>query len=222
MDDYLQINFHSYARQMNMKTVEYAFRMVHIDNIQHILKYGIVKKTSVNADPNYVAIGDMQIIAKRTKKTTPDGTPLDDFIPFYFGPRPPMLLVIQSGWNGVVKRSPEEIVYCTVKLSDIMASDIDCIFTDGHAISANTIFYTKAQLANIGEYINHEDVFAERWSAGEYGDEAKRKKDAELLFMDEIPVQYINSFVVYNQNAKQKLISKGVNQPIYVASQYYY
>lgn len=196
--------------------------MVHIDNIPHILKYGIVKKTSANANPNYVPIGDMQIIARRTKKTTPDGTPLDNFIPFYFGPRPPMLLVIQSGWNGVAKRSPEEIVYCTVKISDIMESDIDCIFTDGHAISANTIFYTKAQLASIGDYIKREDVFAERWSAGEYGDEAKRKKDAELLFIDEIPAQYVNSFVVYNIDAKQKMISMGVSQPVYVAPKYYY
>lgn len=36
----------------------YLFRMVHIDNIEHVLQYGITKIDSVNANKNYKAIGD--------------------------------------------------------------------------------------------------------------------------------------------------------------------
>lgn len=32
--------------------------MVHIDNIEHVLQYGITKIDSVNANKNYKAIGD--------------------------------------------------------------------------------------------------------------------------------------------------------------------
>ena len=42
--------------------IEYAFRLVHIDNIPLILKYGIVRKNSVNAISDYVPIGDNSII----------------------------------------------------------------------------------------------------------------------------------------------------------------
>lgn len=205
-----------------MKQIEYAFRMVHIKNIPHILQYGIVGKDSPNANPDYVPIGDASVIEKRQSKCTPDGKALNEYIPFYFGPRSPMLYVIQHGYNGVKCYPPSEIVYCVVKIQDIMNGDLDCCFTDGHAISAATSFYDKAQLSQLGNLVSYEDVFRTQWSANEYGDEAKRKKEAELLVKDDIPVQYIDSFVVYNKKVQQSLVNMGVTQTIYVSSQFYY
>ncbi len=43
---------------MNNKPI-YIYRMTHIDNIPHILKYGITHKNSKNANPHYKAIGDV-------------------------------------------------------------------------------------------------------------------------------------------------------------------
>lgn len=34
------------------------FRMVHIDNISHILQYGLTHWSSPNCNPNYIPIGD--------------------------------------------------------------------------------------------------------------------------------------------------------------------
>lgn len=205
-----------------MKQIKYAFRMVHIKNIPHILQYGIVRKDSPNANPEYVPIGDATVIRTRQNKRATDDTPLSEYIPFYFGPRSPMLYVIQHGYNGVKHYPPSEIVYCVVKIEDITNSGIDCCFTDGHAINAATSFYAKSQLPELNTFVKYEDVFREHWSASDYGDEVKRKKEAELLIKDDIPVQYIDSFVVYHKEVRQRLVEMGVTQPIYVSSQFYY
>ena len=77
--------------------MNYIYRMTHIDNIPHILKYGITHRLSDNANANYKSIGDPTIIQKRSLKVvrTVEGeefTP-GDYIPFYFYVRMPMLTI---------------------------------------------------------------------------------------------------------------------------------
>jgi hypothetical protein len=74
--------------------------MTHVDNIPHILEFGITHRNSENANPNYVSIGDRSLIDNRNSKKVNFDTEsiiLGDFIPFYFGIRTPMLYVIQKG-----------------------------------------------------------------------------------------------------------------------------
>lgn len=44
------------------------YRMTHIENIPHILKFGITHKNSPNANPNFIAIGDLSLIDNRNAK----------------------------------------------------------------------------------------------------------------------------------------------------------
>lgn len=46
-------------------TLKYAFRITHIDNIPHIIQYGLVRADSPNRNPDYVSIGDTQVIHLR-------------------------------------------------------------------------------------------------------------------------------------------------------------
>jgi hypothetical protein len=79
------------------------YRMTHILNIPHILKYGITHKASSYANTHYVPIGDTSLINTRSSKQVQvtngnilaEGVviTLGDFIPFYFGVRMPMLYV---------------------------------------------------------------------------------------------------------------------------------
>lgn len=99
--------------------LKYAFRLTHIDNIQGIMTKGLVRASSPLRDENYVSIGDVQVIQVR-KDRKYQGFQLSDFMPFYFGPRSPMLYVIQHGFNGVPKVKPEDIVYCVIRIEDII------------------------------------------------------------------------------------------------------
>jgi hypothetical protein len=202
-------------------TLKYAFRITHINNIPHIVRNGIVKADSLLRDEHYVSIGDRQIIRVRSEIVV-KGYRISDYIPFYLGPRSPMLYVIQHGYNGVQRVKPENIVYCVVRLDDVINSDVDCIFTDGHAVSNLTSFYSKDHLPQINEIVNYDDVYSSQWNS-ETDIDLKRRKEAELLVKDDLPAQFLRGFVVYNEKAKQRLLDMGVAENnIVVAPGYYF
>ena len=87
------------------------FRMVHIENIKHILSYGITHKESPHANLHFVPIGDSSIITTRNSFVLENGNTIGDYIPFYFASRTPMLYVIQNGFNGVKTNNP---VLCNI------------------------------------------------------------------------------------------------------------
>lgn len=69
----------------------YIFRIIHIDNLAFILKEGhLTNKFDVDANPNYVGIGESDLIGKREDiiVTTEDGgkkhNPSHDYLPFIF------------------------------------------------------------------------------------------------------------------------------------------
>lgn len=203
------------------KVLKYAFRITHIDNILHILKNGLVKADSPLHDENYVPIGDPQIIGLRGDIEV-KGYRIGDYIPFYLGPRSPMLYVIQHGYNGVQRVEPEKIVYCVIRLDDLINNNIDCIFTDGHAVSFLTSFYSRDKLSSINEIVKFDDVYSSQWNSEEDLD-LKRRKEAELLIKNDLPVQFLRGFVVYNNKAKDFLIEKGVaDNMIAVMPSYYF
>jgi hypothetical protein len=200
----------------------YAFRIVHIRNVEHIAKYGICHQNSVNKNEHYVQIGDAAVIKTREQKCFIGNKSITSYIPFYFGPRSIMLYVIQSGYNGVPKVNPEDIVYCVVKLETIIAHNIPCFFTDGHALNRITKQYPATELVNINNILQYTDVYARNW-IDENDLDKKRRKEAELLIEQDIPVELIAGYVVYNQVAKEKLLSIGIEPTkIVINPQYYF
>ncbi len=203
------------------KTLKYAFRITHIDNIPHIVRCGLVRNDSPLRDEHFVSIGDRQIIQLRNEMDV-KGYRISNYIPFYLGPRSPMLYVIQHGYNGVQRVEPERIVYCVIRLDDLINNDIDCIFTDGHALSALSSFYTKDKLLQINDIINYDDVYSTQWNS-EIDIDLKRRKEAELLVKNDLPISFIRGYVVYNEMAKQTLIENGIDaSKIVVLSGYYF
>src|SRR3954466_10875814 len=88
------------------------FRIVHRDNLPWILDNGLHCRNSDTFNPNYVNIGNVELIDRRNGHTVPcpPGGTLSDYVPFYFTPFSPMLLNITTGWGGITKRRNEEIV----------------------------------------------------------------------------------------------------------------
>lgn len=203
--------------------LKYAFRILHISNIPYLLKYGFVHKNSEYADPNYVPIGDSSVIVSRDDRTIYKDYKIGDCIPFYFGPRSPMLYVIQHGYNNVVRYNAEDLVYAVIRLDDIVEHNIKCVFTDGHALDLLTTTYTSDKLSMIDDIISYSDVYATNWANNENDRDLKRRKEAELLLIDELPPQYIRGFAVYNEKAKQQILEYGIDAAkIAVRPNYYF
>src|SRR3954470_12772585 len=84
-----------------------VFRITHIANVPWILANGLHCRSSAMQDPNFVEIGNPDLIGKREHWAVPvpPGGRLSDYVPFYFTPYSPMLYNIKTGWNGIPKRS---------------------------------------------------------------------------------------------------------------------
>lgn len=87
------------------------FRLIHRDNMPHLLTEGCHCKSSRNGK-GYVQIGNQELIERRTTRAVPraPGGTLSDYVPFYFTPYSPMLYNIKTGYNGIQKRPMGEVV----------------------------------------------------------------------------------------------------------------
>lgn len=185
--------------------------MTHIENIPHVLQYGITHRNSSAANINFVPIGDYSLINRRNTHLLNNGTVLGDYIPFYFGTRSPMLYVIQQGFNGVLRTHPENIIYCVTSIAEIIASEIDFMFTDGHAIDSFSTLYSKDQVQNIDKILDYNAINATVW-IDENDLDKKRRKEAEFLLSQDLPTRYILGYICYNESAKSKLLEYGIDE----------
>ena len=111
------------------------FRIVHRDNLPWIFDHGLHASTRDIFDPNYKAIGNPELIEKRSRRPVPvpPGGFLGDYVPFYFTPYSIMMFNIKTGYGGVSKVANDEIVILVSSLSHIAARGIPIVFTDQHA-----------------------------------------------------------------------------------------
>jgi len=173
------------------------YRMTHIKNIPHVLKHGITHISSASKNKNYVSIGDGSLISARNDFSMPNGKTLGAYIPFYFGPRMPMLYVMQRGFNGVTPVSPADVVYCITSVQAIHEAELDYVFTDGHAVDGFSEFHYPKDTKKILGIIDTKAITSKYWK-DENDLDLKRRKEAEFLVEGDIPVSAIKSFAVYN------------------------
>lgn len=190
---------------------KYLYRMTHIENIPHVLQYGITHRNSQSANSSFVPIGDNSLINRRNTHILNNGTVLGDYIPFYFGTRSPTLYVIQRGFNGVIKTNPENIIYCVTSIAKVIDSEINFMFTDGHAIDSFSTEYSKAQIENIDSILDYNAINANVW-IDENDLDKKRRKEAEFLLSQDLPTNYILGYICYNESAKSKLLEYGIDE----------
>lgn len=200
----------------------YLFRMTHIENIPHILQNGITHFTSVNANPEFVPIGDRSLIATRNDFLLNNSRRLGEYIPFYFGVRTPMLYVVQKGFNLVAPTPAENIVYCVTSVQKIIDIQLDFIFTNGHAVDSFSSQFTDTDVQNIDNILDKDAINAKYWR-DESDLDKKRRKEAEFLVLGDISRRAVLGYITYNENAKDRLIKFGADlATVKVKPEYYF
>ncbi|MEQ8471905.1 MAG: DUF4433 domain-containing protein [Marinoscillum sp.] len=200
------------------------YRILHIENIPHILSNGITHKDSPHANSDFVGIGDLSLINNRNTRrvnvdngntfNTIETITLGDFTPFYFGVKMPMLYVIQNGGNFVEKaNSPENVIYVACSAESIIKSGLRYYFSDGHATDFLTTFYNKDEADQLPQIVDWTAVKTPYWG-GQENLNIKRKKQAEFLVQGDIPSDFIVGLGCYNNFAKQKLMGFGVDEQL--------
>ncbi len=120
------------------------YRIVHWQNVEHILRYGLCLENHPNADPNFISVGHKGLIRERHDypiRRLADAGSLGEYIPFYFGPHSPMLLMIKNGTHPVAQLPQEDIVYLISSVATVQDAKLEYCFTDKHAKRASAGFY---------------------------------------------------------------------------------
>lgn len=182
------------------------FRLTHFDNLEFTLRNGIYCSNSKDADPNYLNIGHRNLIDKRGTRIvpiSPNGV-LNDYVPFYFAPKSPMLYSIfkknVDGFSG----SQRDIIYLVSSIETIIETDLKFVFTDGHAYELISKFYNNpTQLKNIDWQLMGETY----WNNTESDNDRRRRRMAEFLVYQFVPINCILAIVVHSEKAKSTVDS---------------
>ncbi|CAH0495994.1 DUF4433 domain-containing protein [Novosphingobium sp. CECT 9465] len=181
----------------------FIFRIVHRDNIDWILQHGVHCRSANQINPNYVDIGNPDLIDKRNTRAVPaapHGT-LSDYVPFYFTPRSPMLYNIKTGYN-VPRRPNEEIVILVSSLFDIADQRINFLFTDSHAYLQTAQFYDDLDRLDEVDWaiLQASDFKRDNNDLGKF-----ERYQAEALIHEHVPLAALRGIACCNEAEAQKL-----------------
>jgi hypothetical protein len=184
----------------------WLYRITHIVNMKYDLQHGLFTGKSPDANPDYLQIGDSTLIKYRKEIKAPDppGGTLADYIPFYLGPRSPMLFQVATGWEDIKKYQQEDIIYYISSVPIVKEHGLSYFFTDGHARSLTSIHYTDN---NDLDKLDWETIYSEFWKSDETDLRRKEKKQSEFLVQTHVPVSCIQYIGVYNKSAEQKVLA---------------
>jgi hypothetical protein len=195
------------------------YRITHLDNLGHILKHGLVAVHSTHTNKKFRQIGDVTMIDFRKDLHAPDppGGQFSEFIPFYLGPRSPMLYQIATGWEDIEKIHQQEIIYIISSFKRVKDHKLQYFFTDGHARSRTSKKYTAE---NDFKKLDWDAIYATKWNNDDTDLRRKEKKQAEVLIKGNIPVSCFEQIGVFNEVAEQKVLAllkaSGIKIPIRV------
>ena len=175
-------------------------------------------------DPGYINIGHKTLINNRGTAALPlsPGGVLNDYIPFYFHYKMPMLWHIYKGWVNDYPGTQEDIIYLVSTAETIATQQLPYLFTDRHAYLAHKkIFNTLNDLSKLSMNIIKDDTWHK-----EYTELKKELKQAEFLVHQHVPVKAILGIVAYNQNVatfvQNEVAQAGLNLQVVVKPEYYY
>jgi hypothetical protein len=180
------------------------FRITHRDNLPWILANGLHCANSGVRDPNFVAIGNPDLINKRAWRGLPDpfqGT-LSDYVPFYFTPFSPMLLNIKTGWGGIQTRANAEIIILVSSIWKLKVENVPFVFSDRHAYLRAAQFYDDTARLDQIDW----DLLQRRDFKRDPNDPAKFERyEAEALVRAHVPVAAFLGVTCYDQETRDRI-----------------
>lgn len=196
------------------------YRITHHDNLLATLQHGIFcRNHPTAATAPYRNIGDASLTDRRNRIAVPlpPGGALNDYVPFYLGPRSPMLYRIG-------KHAPQsEIIYLLSHVQHIQQLGLPYVFTDGHAFEILTSFHqSPTDLANLA----WADIYANQWKPTLQNPNLQRHKQAEFLVHQFVPVNALVGIAVLNGHIRtqveQIVQQAGLALPVREVPAWYY
>ncbi|HWH88012.1 MAG TPA: DUF4433 domain-containing protein [Pseudomonas sp.] len=200
------------------------WRIVHRDNLPWILDNGLHCATSEAQAPEYVNIGNVDLIDKRRSRQVPiapEGV-LADYVPFYFTPFSVMMQNIHSGWS-VQQRSNDEIVILVSSLYRVTELGLPFVFTNAHAYPSWTNYYSD--LANLDQI--DWSILQRRDFKRDPDDPRKMERyQAEALIHHHLPITGLLGIMCHTDAMKVRIeadvAARGLTLPVHARPKWYF
>jgi len=179
------------------------WRIVHRDNLPWILDNGLHCANSDVQAPQYVNIGNVDLIDKRRTRRVPIAPKgvLADYVSFYFTPFSVMMKNIHSGWS-VQQRSNDDIVILVSSLYRVAELGLPFVFTNAHAYPDWTDYYSD--LAHLGEI--DWPILQRRDFKRDPDDPRKMERyQAEALVHHHLPITGLLGIMCYTDAMKERI-----------------
>jgi hypothetical protein len=184
-----------------------VFRIMHRDNVSWLMENGMHCRNANVSDPNFVTIGNPDLIDKRHERSVPSapfGT-LSDYVPFYFTPFTPMMLNIKTGRNGVRPRPNDEIVIFVSSLPILRKHGVRFLFTDRHAYLAAAQFSSDPAML---DWIDWAMLRRRDFKRDPEEPEKFERYQAEALIYQHLPIKAVLGIVCYNDTVEAEVQQK--------------
>lgn len=206
-----------------------VYRLVHIDNLDTILRREAMHATNHVPDDGlpYKTIHNVDIQNTRHIQAIPCGLggTIHDYVPFYFGPRSPMLLQLQTGRvPGFTDKQPS-LIYLVSTVQRIAEAGLRWVFSDGHGIARFTEWFDR--IADLGK-VDWTAAYARQWTDTVDDMDRQRKKQAEFLIYRSCPWDVIeeigacNHWALTRVGAILKRFDSELLRPVRIRPEWYY
>jgi hypothetical protein len=200
------------------------YHFTDVDNLEGILAARSVRPH--RAAPCVVDIADEAIKNGRTRVDVPcgPGGKVCDYVPFYFAPRSPMLFRIKCGGVEGVSSDQRRIVYLVSSTEAVLDPGHRCVFTDGNAAAAFTAFHEDPEL--LSEVVDWPLMRAHYWANTPEDSDRRRRRCAEFLVHEALPLEFITEIGVYDDDVRLRLArltrEAGLSIAVRVRSDWYF
>jgi len=173
--------------------------------------------------PARIGYADLKERRLRTPVPVGPGGSVGDYVPFFFGPRPPMLYAL---WRGLVSGTDSrqsDVVHLVSTVEAVVESGFAFAFTNGHAVMAMSDFFDD--LSHLDK-VDWPLMTAKMWNDTDADPDRKRRRQAEFLVHRSMPWTLIHSIGVMTPTAAEQVaaaIGGSAHQPVVdVRSNWYY
>ncbi len=201
------------------------WRIIHRNNLPWALQNGLHSCNSNVKDPNYINIGNRELIDRRASRAVPilpNGT-LNDYVPFYFTPFSPMMFNIHTGRGGVIRRSNDEILILVSSLNRLAELDLPFIFTDRHAYTSLAQYFSD--FVHLGQ-IDWPLLQARNFQRDPNDPEKIERYQADALIHRHLPINALVGIICYSDSTKAQIIQQSqeaaVKLEIYKKPEWYF
>jgi ssDNA thymidine ADP-ribosyltransferase, DarT len=181
------------------------FRIVHVANLSWAVDNGLHCASGALRDPNFVEIGNPDLIQKRAARHVPIPPYglFSDYVPFYFTPKSIMLYNIETGYNGIVRRPNTEIVILVTSGQSLIDKGVTVLFTDRHAYAATAAW--SADLKGLAATIDWDILCRHDFGRSDSYPDKKERYQAEAFALRHVPSEALLAVGCVSDGVKREV-----------------